>query len=150
MQIGWSWCRKNQDDFLTFILCVCCEGEGVRRYDQAPQFAQEHSKHSHCEALVLSMIQEVDRTVKSSSRYLESTRYQPHIWMSPSYHQRWAKLVREWKIHHCFPTQSTEHESSHQHQNSTITHIHTWKSPCLTTALPVGHCTTPTDLGTNC
>ena len=65
---------------LTFILRVCREGEGVWRYDQAPQFAQENSKHSHCQALVLRMVQEVDRTVKSSSRYLEPTCYQPHIW----------------------------------------------------------------------
>lgn len=76
-----SQSRRNQDDILTFILCVCREGERVWRYDQAPQFAQEHSKHSHCKALVLRMIQEVDRTVKSSSRYLEPTCYQPHVWM---------------------------------------------------------------------
>ncbi|TNN86899.1 hypothetical protein EYF80_002654 [Liparis tanakae] len=46
--------------------------EGVRRYHQAPQFAQEHSKHRHGEALVLSMIQEVDRTVPSSHCGAES------------------------------------------------------------------------------
>lgn len=64
--------------FLTFVLCVRCEGEGVWRDDQAPQFAQEDSKHCHRQALVLRVIQEVDRAAGSSSWYLEATCYRAH------------------------------------------------------------------------
>lgn len=59
-------CWDDQDD-LTFVHGVCCEGERVWRYEQAPQFAQEHSKHSHCQALVLRMVQEVHRTVNKAA-----------------------------------------------------------------------------------
>lgn len=64
--------------FLTFVLCVRCEGKGIGRDDQAPQFAQENSKHCNRQALVLRVIQEVDRAVGSSSWYLEATCYQAH------------------------------------------------------------------------
>lgn len=64
--------------FLTFVLCVRCEGKGIGRDDQAPQFAQENSKHCNRQALVLRVIQEVDRAVGSSGWYLEATCYQAH------------------------------------------------------------------------
>lgn len=75
MHVDLMWVARH---FLTFVLCVRCEGKGIGRDDQAPQFAQENSKHCNRQALVLRVIQEVDRAVGSSSWYLEATCYQAH------------------------------------------------------------------------
>lgn len=55
------------EEELTFVLWVGAEREGIWWHKQTPQFAQEDSEHSHCQALVLRVIQEVNRTVKYNS-----------------------------------------------------------------------------------
>lgn len=48
---------------LTFVVRVVGEGQRTGRDDQTPQFAEQNSKHCHRQALVLRVIQEVDRAV---------------------------------------------------------------------------------------
>ena len=59
--------QDSQGAQLTFVLRVCDEGQWVRGDHQSAEFTEEHAEHRHAQALVLGVVQEVDRTVDTSS-----------------------------------------------------------------------------------